>query len=128
MKKIAVLSLMFSLLFPSIARAGAEAFVPREGKVIVIDQKNQDGWAYENGKLLLSFPILAGDDETPTGNGRYTVRKKIKNYFSNRYQVPMPYSLFFVFSSSSRKAVHEGEVPKRKNGPLTDAFTWRCAL
>jgi hypothetical protein len=112
MKKIVVLSLAFFLFF--LGRAEAETYAPHGGKVILIDQSNQEGKAYENGKLFLSFPILGGDIETPTGNGRYRVEKKIRNYYSKRYQVPMPYSLFFIFNDRSRKAVHEGDVPKKK--------------
>lgn len=109
---ILVISLLIMPFFPN--KAEAKIRIPDFGKVIVIDQHNQWGKAYENGKEIFSFPILSGDDETPTGNGKYRVEKKIKNYFSRRYKVPMPYSLFFVFNNHCRKAIHEGEVPKSK--------------
>lgn len=124
MKKIAVLSLVFFLFFSS--KVGAEVCIPQEGKVILIDQSNQEGKAYENGKLFLSFPILGGDIKNPTGNGRYRVEKKDKKYFSKKYKVPMPYSLFFVFNDRCRKAIHEGDVPKRKKDRQEKVATHGC--
>jgi lipoprotein-anchoring transpeptidase ErfK/SrfK len=79
------------------------------GKVIIINQANQTGAAYENGRLIMSFPVLSGDDETPTRNGTYNIERKVRNYFSRRYRVPMPYSLFF----DGGRAIHEGWVPRK---------------
>jgi hypothetical protein len=121
-----VLSLAFFLFFSCKAIAETAVCIPREGKVILIDQHNQEGKAYENGKLFLSFPILGGDIETPTGNGRYRVEKKIRNYYSKRFKVPMPYSLFFVYNDRSRKAIHEGDVPKRKSDRQKKWATHGC--
>ncbi len=78
-------------------------------KVIWINQLKQVGVAYEGGKKLFEFPVMTGDDETTTPPGIYTVRLKDEEYFSKKYQVPMPYSLFFDLRD--RKAIHEGEVP-----------------
>lgn len=82
---------------------------PQAGKVIWIDQTRQVGRAYEDGKKIMEFPVLTGDDETTTPPGVYRVRQKVEDYFSRKYKVPMPYSLFFDLTN--RRAIHEGEVP-----------------
>jgi len=78
-------------------------------KVIWIDQENQVGAAYGRGRKLLEFPILTGDDETPTPPGVYAVKQKDRTYYSRRYDTPMPYSLFFDLRGM--RAIHEGALP-----------------
>jgi lipoprotein-anchoring transpeptidase ErfK/SrfK len=78
-------------------------------KIIFIDQVNQVGAVYENGKKLFEFPVVTGDDETTTDPGIYVIRLKDENYYSRTYDTPMPYSMFFDLKG--RKAIHEGEVP-----------------
>ena len=85
---------------------------PEYEKVIWIDQLKQKGEAYERGKKVLEFPVLTGDDETTTDPGIYLVRVKQEDYYSRKYQTPMPYSIFFNYTG--RKAIHEGEVPPPK--------------
>jgi lipoprotein-anchoring transpeptidase ErfK/SrfK len=79
-------------------------------KVIVINQIKQFGAAYEEGEKICEFPIITGDDETPTPPGIYTVKVKDENYYSRTYNTPMPYSIFFDFKG--KRAIHEGEVPE----------------
>jgi lipoprotein-anchoring transpeptidase ErfK/SrfK len=78
-------------------------------KVIWINQVKQVGIAYQEGKKLFEFPVVTGDDETTTNPGIYTVKLKDDNYYSRKYDTPMPYSIFFDLKE--RKAIHEGEVP-----------------
>jgi lipoprotein-anchoring transpeptidase ErfK/SrfK len=78
-------------------------------KVIWINQIKQVGIAYQGGKKLFEFPVVTGDDETTTNPGIYVVRLKDDNYYSRKYDTPMPYSIFFDLKG--RKAIHEGEVP-----------------
>ena len=103
------------LLPPTLA---ADIFQKYE-KVIWINQLKQVGQAYENGKKVLEFPVLTGDDETTTEPGVYLVRVKQEDYYSRKYQTPMPYSIFFNYQE--RAAIHEGEVPttKKKIGLAT---------
>ena len=103
------------LLSPALA---ADIFEPHE-KMIWIDQLKQVGAAYEDGKKVLEFPVLTGDDETTTNPGIYLVRVKDEDYYSRKYQTPMPYSIFFDYTG--RKAIHGGEVPppQRKIGLAT---------
>jgi lipoprotein-anchoring transpeptidase ErfK/SrfK len=78
-------------------------------KVIWINQLTQVATAYQGGRNLVEFPVLTGDDETTTEPGIYPVRVKKGNYYSRRYQTPMPFSIFFNYDG--KKAIHEGEVP-----------------
>ena len=77
--------------------------------MIWIDQLKQKGAAYERGKKVMEFPVLTGDDETTTPPGIYLVRVKEEDYYSRKYETPMPYSIFFNYPA--RAAIHEGEVP-----------------
>jgi lipoprotein-anchoring transpeptidase ErfK/SrfK len=79
-------------------------------KVIWIDQHKQVGTAFEDGEKFLEFPIVTGDDETPTPPGIYVVRVKDADYYSRTYKTPMPFSLFFDYKG--KRAIHEGEVPE----------------
>lgn len=78
-------------------------------KVIWIDQPKQVGIAYQDGKKLIEFPVVTGDDETTTDPGIYRVKLKDDNYYSRKYDTPMPWSIFFDLKGM--KAIHEGEVP-----------------
>ena len=78
-------------------------------KMIYIDQLKQVGTAYERGKKVMEFPVITGDDETTTDPGIYLVRVKQEDYYSRKYQTPMPYSIFFNYKT--RTAIHGGEVP-----------------
>ena len=78
-------------------------------KMIWIDQLKQVGAAYEDGKKVKEFPVITGDDETTTEPGIYLVRVKEEDYYSRKYQTPMPYSIFFNYQE--RAAIHGGEVP-----------------
>ena len=78
-------------------------------KVIWINQPKQIGIAYENGEKLREFPVLTGDDECTTNPGIYLIRWKAEDYYSRKYDTPMPYSMFF--DMRQRKAIHEGGVP-----------------
>jgi lipoprotein-anchoring transpeptidase ErfK/SrfK len=95
------------LLSPAFA-----ADISQYDKVIWINQLKQKGEAYEGGKKVMEFPVLTGDAETTTDPGIYLVRVKDKNYYSRKYQTPMPYSIFFDYTG--KKAIHEGQVPPPK--------------
>lgn len=98
------------ILFTSIYASPASAVnvFKRYAKVIWIDQPRQTGTAYEKGQKLFSFPLMTGDDETPTPPGAYVVRVKDANYYSRHFKQPMPYSIFFDYKA--KRAIHEGEV------------------
>ena len=78
-------------------------------KVIWINQLKQVGTAYERWKKVREFPVLTGDAETTTEPGVYLVHVKQEDYYSRKYQTPMPYSIFFNYTQ--RAAIHGGAVP-----------------
>jgi hypothetical protein len=98
--------LLFVQLFPGPSWANP---FQKYAKVIWIDQEQQVGGAYGHGRKLLEFSIISGDDETPTPPGIYPIKRKVANYYSRKYKVPMPYSLFFDLKGM--RAIHEGDVP-----------------
>ncbi len=100
--------LVLAILMLAGPAVAADVF-QRYEKVIWIDQLKQTGAAYEHGERLFEFPILSGDDEDTTDPGIYVVRVKDADYYSRKYDTPMPYSIFFDFKG--RRAIHEGEVP-----------------
>lgn len=102
---------LFTYIY-ALPAAAVDVFKQYE-KVIWIDQLKQVGAAYEQGKKLCGFPIITGDDETPTPPGIYVVTVKDADYYSRKYDTPMPYSIFFDFKG--RRAIHEGEVPDPKS-------------
>ena len=111
MKKI--LLLLCALGFTHLAAGQALAWDVFQAcdKVIFINQPQQLGTAYEHGKKVMEFQVLTGDDECPTNPGIYIIRMKIPGYYSNKFDTPMPFSMFFDWPG--RKAIHEGGVPGR---------------
>lgn len=102
--------IIFVLFTPIYAvRAGAVDVFKEYDKVIFINQPKQIGVAFEEGEKLFEFPIITGDDELTTNPGIYIVKMKDANYYSRKYDTPMPYSIFFDLKGM--KAIHEGEVP-----------------
>ncbi len=112
MRKCLYFTALLFFIFISAIPAGAVNVFKHYNKVIWIDQPRQEGAAYEKGKKLFSFAIMSGDDETPTPPGAYVVRVKDPKYYSKHYKQPMPLSIFFDFKG--KRAIHEGEVPERK--------------
>jgi lipoprotein-anchoring transpeptidase ErfK/SrfK len=109
MKYIYCLGIVWFGCILALPAAAVDVFAQYD-KVIWINQAKQVGAAYEQGKKLYEFPIITGDDETPTPPGIYVVRVKDEDYYSRKYDTPMPYSIFFDFKG--KRAIHEGEVPE----------------
>jgi lipoprotein-anchoring transpeptidase ErfK/SrfK len=109
MKKLLYLIIIVLLTYITAFHVDAGDIFSDYEKVIWINQVKQFGIAYENGKKLFQFPIITGDDEFTTDPGIYVVRVKDEDYYSRKYDTPMPYSIFFDFKH--RKAIHAGEVP-----------------
>ncbi len=107
-KYIRLLSIAF-LTTILLSPTHAEDIFQGYDKVIWIDQHKQVGTAYEGLKKVKEFPVLTGDDETTTEPGMYVVQVKEADYYSRKYQTPMPYSIFFNYRA--RAAIHEGAVP-----------------
>jgi lipoprotein-anchoring transpeptidase ErfK/SrfK len=102
-----LISILFVHLFAISIYAGD--IFEEYGKIIWINQPTQVGIAYQDGKKLFEFPVVTGDDETPTHPGIYVVKLKDEFYHSRTYDTPMPFSIFFDLKG--KRAIHEGEVP-----------------
>jgi lipoprotein-anchoring transpeptidase ErfK/SrfK len=111
MNKLKIFYVFIIALFVpvSVLSAGAFDVFKEYEKVIWINQPKQVGIAYEGGKKLFEFPVVTGDEETTTNPGIYIIKLKDDNYYSRKYDTPMPYSMFFDLKGM--KAIHEGEVP-----------------
>lgn len=68
----------------------------KEAKFVYIDLNRQAAYGYEKGKLMHRYVILTGTRENATPPGTWRVTKKDKAYHSKKFDVPMPYSVFFV--------------------------------
>ena len=109
MKKYLYLLSIPILLHLTVLLAAAMNVFDRYEKVIWINQHKEFLEAYENGVKIFEFPVITGDDETTTNPGIYVVKLKDADYYSKKFDTPMPYSIFFDLKE--RKAIHGGEVP-----------------
>lgn len=64
---------------------------------------------YFNGHY---FPVSIGHSGNPTPTGRYTVKKKVVDYWSKKYDRAMPYSVFFT----DAHAIHSGDLTTPSKG------------
>ena len=77
-------------------------------KRIAVDLAEQQLSAYEGNKLVYRFNCVTGDNQHPTDPGTFRVIWKDRNHFSQAYQVPMHFALFF---SDDGKAIHQFFLP-----------------
>jgi hypothetical protein len=76
-----------------------------EEKQITVNLKAQTLTATEDGKVKFTFPCVTGDKDHPTKPGKFTIYRKHEKYRSKKYDVEMPFSMFF---SKDGKAIHAG--------------------
>ncbi|MFH1822523.1 MAG: L,D-transpeptidase family protein [Patescibacteria group bacterium] len=67
--------------------------VINDPRAIVFFIDSQFFGAYEHGKLIYWGPISSGRKGHETPRGDFFALWKSKNYFSKKYQVPMPYAV-----------------------------------
>ncbi len=58
------------------------------------------------------FYALGGTNKHPTPKGTFTVKAKHKEFYSNKYDAPMPRSVFFT----EQCAIHVGSLRTRSHG------------
>jgi len=58
------------------------------------------------------FNVSIGHAGNPTPTGRYTVKKKVVDYWSRKYKRAMPYSVFFT----DAHAIHSGDLYTESKG------------
>lgn len=94
----------------------------QEEKFILIDQSEMFLGAYENGKLVLSFPVVTGTSEHPVPNGEFKIDAVDRQHESNLYKIeetgqpyPMHYGLRFHVDKSAKgwpsSWIHGRDVP-----------------
>lgn len=73
-----------------------------QGRVMCISKESRTlAWMID-GKIVSSFDVRFGSENTPTREGEFKVEWKAKDWTSTIYHTPMPYSMFF----SQGQAVH----------------------
>ncbi|MFF9195291.1 peptidoglycan-binding protein [Streptomyces sp. NPDC014779] len=72
------------------------------GRVMCISKESRTlAWMID-GKVVSSFDVRFGSENTPTREGEFKVEWKAREWTSTIYHTPMPYSMFF----SRGQAVH----------------------
>ena len=75
----------------------------KTNKKIVVSLSKQLLQGFEGENLVHSYPCYTGSAEHWTPAGKYQIFDKQENGWSNTYQSPMPYAMYF---SPDRKAIH----------------------
>jgi lipoprotein-anchoring transpeptidase ErfK/SrfK len=75
-------------------------------KFILVDVDSQKLAAIEDYRAVYIFHVVTGRPGKETITGKYTISRKHEDYTSKKYNVPMPYSMFF---SKDGKAIHGTE-------------------
>ena len=79
-----------------------------------VDLDNAKAWLLDaNGVTRGPVEIRAGDDQTPTPRGQFTVQWKAKTYTSREYLRQMPWSVFFADGGI---AFHQGTFDAASGG------------
>jgi Putative peptidoglycan binding domain/L,D-transpeptidase catalytic domain len=93
-------------LFPPEKTAAATpvALDPRcmTGRVLCIDKSTRRLRWVTDGQIQMSLAVRFGSEFTPTREGAFDVFWKSRDHYSNTYDSPMPYAMFF----SGGQAVH----------------------
>jgi peptidoglycan hydrolase-like protein with peptidoglycan-binding domain len=82
----------------------ASALDPRctTGRAICVDKSTRTLRWVVDGSVRLTMDVRFGCQSSPTREGAFTVRAKVRDGYSNFYDTRMPFSLFF----SGHQAVH----------------------
>jgi lipoprotein-anchoring transpeptidase ErfK/SrfK len=98
-----ILLLVVALFLSSILVAFADNKNAAPLKFIIVDVDSQRLAAIEDFRAVYIFHVVTGRPEKETTVGKYKIFKKYEDYTSKKYDVPMPYSMFF---SQDGKAIH----------------------
>lgn len=72
-------------------------------KTIKVSLGRQILVAYDGTKEMFKFDCATGDEDHPTDPGRFTIFKKDRKHFSQKYKAQMDYAMFFTRDG---KAIH----------------------
>ncbi|MEJ5920391.1 MULTISPECIES: L,D-transpeptidase [unclassified Corynebacterium] len=79
-----------------------------------VDLANQQTWLQENGEITYGpVPITSGMPGYETTTGNLTVLRKVKDEWSQPYNGPMPYAVYFT---NDGEAFHEGSLNEASHG------------
>ncbi|MFJ3900623.1 peptidoglycan-binding protein [Streptomyces sp. NPDC090025] len=102
------------------------------GRVLCISKESRTlAWMID-GKVVTSFDVRFGSENTPTREGVFKVEWKAKKWTSTIYHTPMPYSMFFSrgqavhysadFAARGYAGASHGCVNVRDKAKLADLF------
>lgn len=91
----------------------------KDAKFILIDLSEEFLGAYENGRLVMSFPIAAGEPNNQTPSGDFRVTAYSRDHRSSKYTIektdtpyPMHYALrFFINKEWVAFWIHGRDIP-----------------
>ena len=95
--------LLVAACFGSSITSFAESKKAAPLKFILVDVDSQRLAAIEDYGAVYIFDVVTGRPGKETITGKYEIFKKYEDYTSKKYDVPMPYSMFF---SQDGKAIH----------------------
>jgi lipoprotein-anchoring transpeptidase ErfK/SrfK len=90
--------------------------------VACVSLSKQEAWLLRDGKVVYGpVKVATGRASLPTPAGNFTVYYKVVDGWSNTYNAPMPYSVYFYKGD----AFHEDPVTVRSHGCVH--LTWTAA-
>jgi len=80
-----------------------EESIAGSSKAILVNVEQQVLYAVDDYKIVYEFDVITGQPGKETTSGKFKITRKIEDYTSKTYKVPMPYTMFF---SKDGKAIH----------------------
>ena len=79
-----------------------------------LDLSAGNAWLMRDGRVVFGpVPMSSGKDGQETPTGTFEVTYKDRDHYSQEYDAPMPYSVFFT---DNGHAIHEGNINEESNG------------
>lgn len=79
-----------------------------------LDLSAEKAWLMRDGRVIYgAVPMSSGKDGQETPTGTFEVTYKDRDHYSQEYDAPMPYSVFFT---DNGHAIHEGNINEESNG------------
>jgi lipoprotein-anchoring transpeptidase ErfK/SrfK len=84
------------------------------GREIFVSLRHQRLWAYQDGKVVMTFLISSGEPSRPTRRGNFRVQSKMPEAWSNIWQLRMPYWMGIYYAGRIENGIHA--MPLLRNG------------
>ena len=75
-------------------------------KRIKVNLQRQVLFAYDSGREVFKFDCATGDKDHPTDTGQFTIFKKDRKHFSQKYRAQMDYAMFFTSDGKAIRMSH----------------------